>query len=65
MIVGYNKRKVYWKGLIIVLRTLIRYINRNNTGLLNNLTTPQYQCVTALLDAADTCLAALPENTPS
>lgn len=62
---GYNKRKVYWKGLILVLRALISYINRNNSGLQKNLDTPTYQCVVALLDAADTCLAALPENTPS
>jgi hypothetical protein len=62
---GYNKRKVYWKGLILVLRQLIRYINRNNSGLQNNLDGPTYACVTALLEAADICLAALPENTPS
>ena len=58
-------RRVYWKGLILVLRALIRYIQNNQLGLENNLTTPQYQCVTALLDAALVCADALPENTPT
>lgn len=60
-----SARKVYWKGLILVLRRLIRYINDNNLGLKNNLDSPTYACVMALLEAADTCAAALPENPPT
>lgn len=56
--------KVYWKGLILVASQLKRYIDRNQLKLQSNLTTPQYQCVVALLDAVVTCLAVLPVNTP-
>ena len=58
-------RKVYWKGLTLVLREVKRYITSNQLGLQANLTTPQYQCVVAVLDAVITCLAALPPNTPT
>lgn len=61
----YNKRKVYWKGLRLVAGSLKRYIERNQAGLMASLTTPQYQCVTALLEAVITCLDALPQNDPS
>ncbi len=57
--------KVYWKGLIIAARLLVHYIQRNQVGLSHNLSEEQYACVTALLDAGVTCLAALPENTPT
>jgi hypothetical protein len=57
--------KVYWKGLILTVRALIRYIQRNQLGLENNLDGTQYACVTALLDAALICVEALPENTPT
>ena len=56
--------RVFWKGLILVVKNLIRYIQRNQLGLENNLDGPQYACVTALLDAALVCVEALPENTP-
>jgi len=58
-------QKVYWKGLILVLRRLIKYINENNMGLATNLDAPTYACVTALLDAALICADALPVNTPT
>jgi len=56
--------RVYWIGLRLVATELKRYIQRNQLQLQANLTTPQYQCVVALLDAVLTCLTALPENTP-
>lgn len=62
---AYDKRKVYWKGLILVATALRSYIQRNQLKLEQNLTTPQYQCVTALLDAVLVCLAALPSNDPA
>lgn len=58
-------RKVYWKALILVVRNLIRYINRNREGLENNLDVPTFQCVMALLDAAEVCASALPDNSPT
>ena len=64
-VMPYSKRKFYWKGLRLVAMAVKRYIERNQPGLLANLTTPQYQCVLALLDAVITCLDALPVNTPS
>jgi len=56
--------KVYWKGLTIVATLLKNYIQRNQLQLQANLTSDQYTCVLALLDAVITCLAALPKNTP-
>lgn len=56
--------KVYWKGLRLALGVAKRYIQRNDLKLQANLTTPQYQCVVAVLDAILTCLEALPQNTP-
>lgn len=57
-------QKVYWKALILVLSGVRRYIQRNQIQLEANLTTQQYQCVVAVLDAVITCLVALPSNTP-
>jgi len=56
--------KVYWKTLILILRTVQSYITRNQNNLFLNLTTPQYDCVVAVLTAVIACLQALPENTP-
>jgi len=56
--------RVYWKTLITVLRTVQRYIQRNQNNLFLNLTTPQYNCVLAVLNAVLECLQALPDNTP-
>jgi len=56
--------KVYWKGLELILRPVKKYIQRWDVQLQANLTTPQYQCVVALLEAVITCLGALPVNTP-
>jgi hypothetical protein len=58
-------RKVYWKGLRIVLIVVKSYIERNLAGLTNNLTGPQLACVMATLEAVITCLEALPDNTPA
>jgi hypothetical protein len=58
-------RKVYWKALRLVMGTTKRYIQRNDLKLQANLTTPQYECVVAVLDAILTCLEALPQNTPT
>lgn len=58
-------RRVYWKGLILVIRALISYINRNREGLTNNLDGPTMVCINALLDAAVVCADALPENNPA
>jgi len=55
---------VYWKGLKLVLRGVQRYITKWQIQLQANLTTPQYQCVVAVLDAIITCLSALPVDTP-
>lgn len=57
--------KVYWKGLTLVLDGSRRYIQRNQIGLQANLTTDQYNCVVAVLQAILTCLTALPKNTPT
>jgi hypothetical protein len=57
-------QRVYWKGLEITLNLTRRYIERNQTNLAANLTTPQMQCVTAVLNAIVTCLQTLPTNTP-
>lgn len=57
--------KVYWKGLRLVLGVAKRYIQKWDTQLQANLTTPQYECAVAVLDAILICLAALPENTPT
>jgi len=58
-------QKVYWKGLEISLNLTRRYIERNQVQLNANLTTPQMQCVTAVLSAIITCLQSLPSNTPT
>lgn len=58
------ERRVYWKGLILVLRALVGYIQRNQTNLQRNLTDDEYTCVVAVLNAGVTCLAALPINSP-
>jgi hypothetical protein len=58
-------QKVYWKTLEVVLNGALRYIQRNQINLQANLTTEQYNCVVAVLNAILTCLAALPVNTPS
>lgn len=57
--------KVYWKALRLVLNTTKHYIQRWQLQLQGNLTTQQYECVVAVLEAVITCLAALPENTPT
>lgn len=56
--------KVYWKGLTLIADALRRYIQRNQLRLQANLTTPQYDCVVALLAAVVECLSLLPKNTP-
>jgi hypothetical protein len=58
-----STRKVYWKTLEILARVLKSYIERNQLGLFNNLTTEQYNCVQALLTAIIECLQVLPEHT--
>jgi len=57
--------KVYWKALRLVLNTTKHYIQRWQVQLQANLTTEQYNCVVAVLDAVVTCLLALPENNPT
>jgi hypothetical protein len=57
-------RKVYWKGLRLVLGIVKRYIERNQLGLTDHLTGPQMECVIAVLTAVITCLDTLPDNTP-
>lgn len=57
--------KVYWKALRLVLDAAKRYIQRWDLQLQANLTTPQYECVIAVLDAIIVCLASLPANTPT
>lgn len=56
--------KVYWKTLTLVLRGVKSYIQRNQNNLFLNLTTPQYTCVLAVLEAVIACLQALPTNDP-
>lgn len=56
--------KVYWKTLTLVLRGVKSYIQRNQNNLFLNLTTPQYECVIAVLTAVIACLQALPVNEP-
>lgn len=56
--------KVYWKSLELVLDQSRRYIQKWQTRLQTNLTSEQYNCVVAVLDAIITCLNALPQNTP-
>lgn len=58
-------QKVYWKALEINASFLHRYISRYQQQLSASLTTDQYNCVVALLNALATCLATLPKNTPS
>jgi len=57
--------KVYWKALRLVLGKVQRYIAKWQNQLQANLTTPQYECVVAVLEAVITCLQALPTNDPS
>jgi len=57
-------KKVYWIGLRIVTEQLKRYIQRNQLNLSKNLTSDQYACVVALLEAVLTCLSSLPVDTP-
>jgi len=56
--------KVYWKALRLVLGETKRYIQRNQLSLQANLTSPQYDCVVAVLNAVLECLATLPVDTP-
>jgi hypothetical protein len=56
--------RVYWKTLTLILRQVQGYIQRNQNNLFLNLTTPQYNCVLAVLNAVIECLQALPVNTP-
>ena len=56
--------KVYWKGLTLVLDVTRSYIQRNQIKIQENLTTDQYNCVVAVLNAVLACLASLPKNTP-
>jgi hypothetical protein len=58
-------QKVYWIALETTLQQTRRYIQRNQIKLQANLTTPQYNCVVAVLSAILDCLAALPENNPN
>lgn len=57
--------KVYWITLERVLDSTRRYISRWQPKLQANLTSDQYACVVAVLDAILTCLATLPVNTPN
>lgn len=56
--------KVYWKGLRLFATGTKRYIERNQLGLEQNLTAPQYACVQDLLQAILSCLNILPSNPP-
>lgn len=56
--------KVYWKRLRIILQIVKTYIQRWDLKLKDHLTTPQYECVIAVLDAVIICLGNLPEDTP-
>jgi hypothetical protein len=56
---------VYWKGLRLVLGVVQRYITKWQLQLQANLTTPQYECVVAVLDAIIICLSSLPVDTPT
>lgn len=58
------RKKVYWKGLRLVLGVSKRYLQRNDLGLQANLTTEQYNCAKDVLTAVLSCLALLPKNTP-
>jgi hypothetical protein len=55
--------RVYWITARTVMNSTRRYIQRNQIGLEANLTTEQYNCVVAVLNAIITCLTTLP--TPS
>jgi hypothetical protein len=57
-------QKVYWKGAELTLRITLRYLQRNQLRLQDNLTGPQYDCIVSVIDTILTCLAALPSNTP-
>jgi hypothetical protein len=57
-------KKVYWIGLEATLQISRRYIQRNQLNLQKNLTTPQYNCILAVLSAILDCLALLPVNEP-
>lgn len=56
---------VYWKGLRLVLMAVKRYIQSNQLGLQQHLTTEQYDCVLDTLQAVISCLLILPQNTPT
>jgi hypothetical protein len=51
--------RTYIPGLRFVLNRLYRYGTRWQTELEANLTTPQYECLTAVLSAVLECLVAL------
>jgi len=56
--------RVYWIGLRLVLGTVKRYIQKWDLQLQANLTSPQYECAVAVLEAVIICLNALPTNDP-
>lgn len=58
-------QKVYWKTLILVLRGVQGYIQRNQNNLHITLNTQQYTCLVAVLDAVIECLQVLPVNEPT
>lgn len=58
-------KKVYWIALTTVLNNTRRYIQRNQLRIEANLTTDQYNCVVAVLNAILTCLQSLPKETPN
>lgn len=58
-------KKVYWIALTSVLNSTRRYIQRNQLRIEANLTTDQYACVVAVLNAILTCLQSLPKEVPN
>lgn len=53
--------RTYIVGLRLVLKHAKRYINKWGIPLLGELTAPQIACLTATIEAIDSCLAAIPE----
>jgi len=51
--------KTYVPGLIVALKLISKYGKKWQVHLQGNLTTPQYDCLVAVLDAVTACLVAL------
>ena len=53
--------RTYVPQLLLLLNIVVKYMKRYQNKLQGTLTTPQYQCLVATIEAADLCIQAIPE----